>query len=373
MTRQVVDVSARSRIFREQPLLSHAWVATPAEVLEFLKHPRPELKKLGIRLPSDCQVETILQNHDWLAGRSHGLTDEERITVFARGEGDGKRFYRVTLYASKKRRAPSDQPLLHRPDEERRRSRPIPEARRKAADATRRSMIAAPLHRVVEEWIAPLSIDPPMTKSAEEAHRIFTGVLADAQRLVAEDPKMEATVADMASHLQKPFNQFYTNQYRTVQHPDVPFHRAFAALMYARALWWMRTAPEQHEQFVADIGTFTDDPAPKIRVLSEAVESLDYDFAAHATVAAAIRRREDHFLHGRLLEAEQLFETLNPGERDETSPWWQYARGLERFEPSNRSEWWYLPGLLAFAIATWTVRRGLGGESPSQYGSDDYE
>lgn len=357
MTRQVVDVSARSRIFREQPLLSHAWVATPAEILEFLRHPRPELKKLGIRLPSDCQIETVLQNHDWLAGRSHGLTDDERLTVFARGEGDGKRFYRVSLYASKKRREPPDQTLLHRPEEEQRRARPIPEGARSSADVTRRSIMAAPLQMVVQEWIAPLTIEPQFSKSAEEAPRIFVEVLEASQTLVERDEAMRATVDGMAAHLQKPFNNAYAKHLRTVGRPDVPFHRAFAGLMYARALWWIRASQDQQAQFVADIGTFTEDPERKLQLLAEAVESLEYDFAAHATVAAAIRRREDAFLDARLSEAESLFDSFAPREGGDGSGWHRYARGLERFAPANSGEWWYLPGLLAFAIATWSLRR----------------
>lgn len=355
--RHVVDISARSHLVREQPLLSHAWVATPAEVLEFVRHPRPELKKLGIRLPSDCQIETILQNHDWLAGRSHGMTDGNRLSVFVRGEGDGKRFYRVTLYASKKREEPPDQPLLHQPDEEQRRARPIPETARLQNEVLRRSMLAAPLQLGVHEWLAPLTLDLPGTKSADEAHRIFTGIVQIAQRLVAEDPGMQAAMDDIASHLQKRFNRDYTGLFRRFGTPDVPFHRAFAGLMYARALWWIRASRLQRDALLDSVVARGDDPQPTFRVLGEAIESLDPDFVAHAIVAATIRRREESFFDARLSEAERFFDTFDPGPPG-SSRFASHPRGLELFAPSNSSEWWYLPGVVAFAVATWSVRRG---------------
>ncbi|HWH94857.1 MAG TPA: hypothetical protein VNT03_13440 [Baekduia sp.] len=356
MPRQVVDVSARSRLFREQPLLSHAWVVSPAEILEFLCHPRSELKKMGIRLPSECQIETVLQNHDWLAGRSHGLTDDERICVFARGEGDGRRFYRVTLYASKNRGAAEKQ-LLHRPDEEQRRARPISDAARLQADATRRSLLTDPLQLSVQSWLMPLSLDLPGTKSADEAHRIFVSTIDVVRRVVAEDADVRAAMDDVGSHLQQSFNPDYTGVFRTLAPRELPFQRAFAGLMYARALGWIRASALQAERMLGNVNGHAEDPGPVVRQLAEAVETLDLNFPAHATVAATFLRQQDEALDARLSEAERLFDSFDPGPEPRASAFEDHARGLERFDPANSNQWWYLPGLVAVAFATFETHR----------------
>lgn len=356
MRRQVVDISARSQLVRGQPLLSHAWVASPAEILEYLRHPRSELRKMGIRLPSDCQVETVLQNHDWLAGRSHGLADEERLSVYARGEGDGKRFYRVTLYASKKREEQHKQ-MLHRPDEEQRRARPLSDAARRQSEVTRRSLLSDPLQLVVQDWLRPLTLDLPFTKSAEEAHRILTATVDVVRQVVDDDPVVRGAIDDVGSCLQRPFNANYTGVYRTLVTPELPFHRAFASLMYARAIWWTRWSELQYDRILGNVVGHREDPGQTVRLLAEAIETLDANFPAHATVAATLLRRDDAALDARLSEAEQFFDMFDPGHPARSSAFEGYARGLERFAPSNNSEWWYLPGLVALAIATFSTRR----------------
>lgn len=358
MPTQVVDLAARSRVFRDQRLLSHAWVTTPAEVLEFLRHPRSELKKLGIRLPSDCGVETILQNHDWLSGRSHGLTDKRRITVFARGEGDGKRFYRVSFFASKARKDQAHPELLHRTDEEVRPGRQISTWARWRAEATWRSAQADPLHLSVHEWLAPITLNLPGTKSPEEAHRIFSDILGVARRLVEERPSMGSAVEDIASNLQRPFNPDYGELFNALGPRGLPFHRAFAGVMYARAIWWLRASQLQRDAMIESIVEWGEDPEPTFRVLAEAIESLDRDFVAHAVVAASIRRQDDDFLDARLSEAESLFQTFDPDHAHDSPGFADHARGLERFLPPNSSEWWFLPGLVAFAVSTWSAPRG---------------
>jgi hypothetical protein len=358
VSRQVVDISARSRLVREQPLASHAWVASPAETLEYLRHPRSELKKMGIRLPCECVIETVLQNHDWLAGRSHGLVDDSGLRVFARGEGDARTFYKVTLYASKRRDEPPEQPLLHRPDEEQRRARPVSTWARQRTDATRRSVLAAPLQLVVQEWLSPLTVESPVTKSSEEAHRIFMGIVDVARRLVSEDPSMETAMDDIGEQLQRPFDRDYVGLYRTLGTEGVPFQRAFIGLMYARALWWIQSSRLQHDKLLENVVERGEDPQPTFRILMEAIETLADGFVAHATVAATVARRHDSYLDDRLVEAERLFDRLAPGSPDESQAFTGYARGLEHFAPANRDEWWYLPGIVAFAVATWSVRRG---------------
>lgn len=67
MPKKIVDFPARSRFIREEPWHLHFWESTPEEALAFLRNPRSELEKIGIDLPSECRIETIITNHDWMA------------------------------------------------------------------------------------------------------------------------------------------------------------------------------------------------------------------------------------------------------------------------------------------------------------------
>ena len=359
MPTQIVDVSARSRLFREQPLLSHAWVATPPEVLEFLRHPRSELRKLGIRLPADCAVETILQNHDWLTGHSHGLDDKDGVSVFARGEGDGRRFYRVSFYASKtKARARTDErTLLHRPDEEEKPTGRVSERVRRRTESGRRSMIVSPMHVQVHKALAPLSGELPGTKTADEAHRVFVRIVAVVNRILAEQPAVRESMQTVAALLQRPFNPAYSGLYRAHRLPDDTFGATFVSVFYAKAIQLLRASGWQGDLIVEDVVRLLGDPAPTLRRLTDAVEKLDPDFVAHATVEATVRRKDDEVLDARLAEADRLFSFYDPARAAigvRAAP----SRRLELFGPGNEDQWWFVPGLVAYAINAWPT----GGE-----------
>ena len=124
MPKSIVDLSARSAHIRDEPWHLHFWESTPREALAFLRDPRKELEKIGIRLPADCRIETVITNHDWMA--THAFAQGGRaaengpIVVCNVGGGDvAVAFYRVSMYAHKA----SDvgkfkKELLHSPDEE---------------------------------------------------------------------------------------------------------------------------------------------------------------------------------------------------------------------------------------------------------------
>src|SRR6516165_5961900 len=67
MPRKIVDLSARSRIIRQEPFGLHFWECDPREFLDYLRDPRAFLQAMGIDLPLDCRVETTIENHDWLS------------------------------------------------------------------------------------------------------------------------------------------------------------------------------------------------------------------------------------------------------------------------------------------------------------------
>jgi hypothetical protein len=125
MPRNIVDLSARSSFIREEPWHLHFWESTPREALAFLRNPRRELEKIGIKLPADCRIETVITNHDWMGanaftGGAGAAADNGPIVVCNVGGGDvAVAFYRVTMYAHKA----SDvgkfkKGLLHAPEQE---------------------------------------------------------------------------------------------------------------------------------------------------------------------------------------------------------------------------------------------------------------
>jgi hypothetical protein len=118
--RKIVDLSARSEIIREEPWSLHFWESTPQEALAFLTNPREQLEKMGIRLPDECRVETVIENHDWLSASSGGLAKDDGVVVCNVGGGNtAVTLYRVTMYPhdeSEVGRHPKE--LLHDPSEQ---------------------------------------------------------------------------------------------------------------------------------------------------------------------------------------------------------------------------------------------------------------
>ena len=101
MPRKIVDFSAVSKIIRDEPFHLHFWESTPREVLAYLKDPRAFLGKMGLELPKDCRIETVIENHDFLSARTNGLASSDGPIIIC-GTGGGniaKAYYRVSLYA----------------------------------------------------------------------------------------------------------------------------------------------------------------------------------------------------------------------------------------------------------------------------------
>ncbi|MFC5924495.1 hypothetical protein [Micromonospora vulcania] len=356
MPSHIVDVSARSKILRAQPLLGHAWVMSPPEALAYLREPRSMLRTLGVRLPAECPIETVLQNHDWLTGHTDGLTAPGEIVVYARGEGDGQRFYRVLLYASKASRQSPERQLLHDPSEEERPVARVSERVRGRVDAIRRSMTAAPIHNDVHTWLAPLTIDVPVTKSNAEAHRVLASLVEAVEQILPTNAAFEPVVQELSTVLQRQFNPGYSSVYRAYRAPDATFHQAFTGLLYAKAVHVLATSGFQRDQQVEDVARILADPAPALRVLTEAARAQNPDFFVHATVEAASRRRDEGRLHRRLVEAEEQFASFNPDRLTRTSRFDAPSRRLELLGSDNRAEWWFLPALVAYAINVWPLR-----------------
>ena len=120
MPSKIVDLSARSRIIRDEPFHVHFWECTPREFLELLRSPRKVLTDMGIEIPARCRIETTIENHDWLEAHTNGLRAANGTIVCNVGGGDvGRGVYRIVSYAHDKtsigkfRKKP-----LHSPDEE---------------------------------------------------------------------------------------------------------------------------------------------------------------------------------------------------------------------------------------------------------------
>jgi len=120
MPSKIVDLSARSRIIRDEPFYVHFWECTPREYLELLKSPKKVLTAMGIEIPAKCRIETTIENHDELEASTKGLTAANGTIVCNVGGGDVARgVYRIVSYAHDKSSiAKFKKKLLHSPDEE---------------------------------------------------------------------------------------------------------------------------------------------------------------------------------------------------------------------------------------------------------------
>lgn len=101
MPRNIVDLSARSQIIRDEPWHMHFWESTPDEILSFLRDPRGQLARMGITIPDECRIETVIENHDWMSAQTQGLSASAGpIVVCSFGGGNVARdVYRVSMYA----------------------------------------------------------------------------------------------------------------------------------------------------------------------------------------------------------------------------------------------------------------------------------
>lgn len=121
MPTKIVDLSARSKIIREEPYHVHFWECTPQEYLEFLKSPRRFLSEMGIDIPEDCRIETIIENHDWIEENtdSFALASRDRIICNVGGGDVGRSVYRVLSYGHEHSATGKfEKELLHSPDRE---------------------------------------------------------------------------------------------------------------------------------------------------------------------------------------------------------------------------------------------------------------
>lgn len=124
MPRKIVDFSARSEYLREEPFHLHFWENSVEDFLDFLRDPRRHLAAIGIYIPESCRVETVIENHDWLAAHSAGLTSADGTIICNVGGGNVARdVYRIVSYAHDHEAIGHyDKRLLHDPSEQERRA-----------------------------------------------------------------------------------------------------------------------------------------------------------------------------------------------------------------------------------------------------------
>jgi hypothetical protein len=122
MPSKIVDFSARSEILKNEPFSVHFWECTPSEYLALLKNPRAELNGIGIKVPKDCRIETIIENHDWLSEHTKGLGASNGTIICNVGGGNVARdVYRIVSYAhSHDAIGKHKKELLHSPNEQER-------------------------------------------------------------------------------------------------------------------------------------------------------------------------------------------------------------------------------------------------------------
>jgi hypothetical protein len=127
MPAKIVDLSARSRIIEDEPFGLHFWECTPQEYLSFVKDPRGFLASMGIDLPTECRIETTIENHDWLSSNTAKLAaDKGPVIICNVGHGNvavARNIYRVISYAHTHDAIGAHQKdLLHSRDEQERKA-----------------------------------------------------------------------------------------------------------------------------------------------------------------------------------------------------------------------------------------------------------
>ena len=101
MPTKIVDFSARSTVLRDEPFHLHFWECTPSEYLEFLAAPRAHLKRIGIKLPRKCRIETTIENHGEMDTLTKSFTKKDNGTIVCNTGGGNvaRTVYRIISYA----------------------------------------------------------------------------------------------------------------------------------------------------------------------------------------------------------------------------------------------------------------------------------
>lgn len=125
MPSKIVDLSARSKIIKDEPFHVHFWECTPKEYLEQLKNPRKVLTAMGIEIPAKCRIETTIENHDSLGELTQGFAKANGTIICNVGGGNIARgVYRIVSYAHDHSTVGKfKKKLLHSPEEEEVRSK----------------------------------------------------------------------------------------------------------------------------------------------------------------------------------------------------------------------------------------------------------
>lgn len=120
MPSKIVDLSARSKIIRDEPFHVHFWECKPREYLNLLKNPRKVLEGMGIKIPADCRIETTIENHDYLGVQTNGFASNNGTIICNVGGGNIVRaVYRIVSFAHNESTVGKfKKVLLHSPDEE---------------------------------------------------------------------------------------------------------------------------------------------------------------------------------------------------------------------------------------------------------------
>lgn len=120
MPTKIVDLSARSRIIKDEPFHVHFWECTPDEFLSQLKNPRQFLEKMGVEIPGDCRIETTIENHDQLGKLTNGFASANGTIICNVGGGNIVRgVYRIVSFAHDHASIGKfEKRLLHSPEEE---------------------------------------------------------------------------------------------------------------------------------------------------------------------------------------------------------------------------------------------------------------
>lgn len=117
---KIVDLSARSKVIRDEPFHMHFWQCSPAEFRTYLGRPREFLHRLGIVVLGECRIETTIENHDWLEHEAPEFVSEggNDTVICNLGSGAATRsVYRVVSFARDKASTGNvEKTLLHPTD-----------------------------------------------------------------------------------------------------------------------------------------------------------------------------------------------------------------------------------------------------------------
>lgn len=352
MSNKVVDLSARSRVIHDGPLLLHYWELTPAEAQAFLVSPRAELEKIGVVLLAGCRIDTTVENHDKLGGQPG-----TGLTVLCQGTGHvGATHYKVSMHAHVRAAGEAyKKDLLH--DRSEQSLRPgLSHGQRFNLAMLRHSMVSSPTYLKVFAYLTPLVVVDRFPRSVETAYKEFREVAELTAKEASGSTEFQKGLVEVGALVSGPPQPDYQRLYDHARRPGWTPLKTFLSVVLLRAIRSVIAHTCTHDVFHSETVQLLSDHGQLKAQITEQMNRFGPEFIPQLVVETETRASDSEEFDRSLTFAADAFAKLGPhiapiypGSGPTTPPWESDAQGVHLVSDSG-GHWWTIPAIAALGL-----------------------